>query len=370
MAAKIPEGLDPELAKKALEGGKSWGANDQKRYDKLKAESGSSSTTSTTTSEGGNNKGLYGGIMDDFFNSTPGADDPEGRSIKMAFQGNLAQSVLDGKLAKDLGQFNAGIAQQNMTHQADLEQRNQSALMKDEFSYGMESMGAQFKLGEQGAQNQHERDLGMLSATGEEQRLNIGAQGTQDRLTRIVDGEQNRQTRITDGEQNRLTRVTDGQQTRLTDAQNNASKERIQSGVNDTNKYVQDSASEAQRNVATTQKESALGTATINKESALGTAGIQKDAATETTGMRTQADIDIAAIEKDSAIGTAGIAAGASKYGADRSVDVAKVGAQGTIDNTRATGDETRKTMGTENQLKAKDRADMHRYARNTARAM
>ena len=62
-------------------------------------------------------------------------------------------------------------------------------------------------------------------------------------------------------------------------------------------------------------------------------------------------------------------AADASKYGADKTVEVAEVNAQGTIDNTRATGDETRKTQDNEMRLKAKDRANMHSYARSTARA-
>ena len=62
-------------------------------------------------------------------------------------------------------------------------------------------------------------------------------------------------------------------------------------------------------------------------------------------------------------------AADASKYGADKTVEVAEVNAQGTIDNTRATGDETRKTQDNETRLKAKDRANMHSYARSTARA-
>ena len=305
------------------------------------------------------NKGLYGGIMDDFFNSTPDKDDSEGRAIKQAFQGNLAQSVLDGKLAKDLGEFNSGIAQQNMTHQADLEQRNQSALMKDEFNYGMESMDAQFKYGEQGAQNQHERDLGMLSSTGEQQRLNISSQGQQDRLGRITDGEQNR----------------------LTAKVNNDSAERRQTGMNEANKYIQDSASNASRDVATTKAGSDKYVQDSASNAQRDVATTQKDSAVQTTGMKTQADIDIAGIEKDSALGVQGLVSGsadkasdnakeANMYGADRTLDVAKVGAQGTLDNTRATGDETRKTMGTENQLKAKDRADMHRYARNTARAM
>jgi hypothetical protein len=146
--------------------------------------------------------------------------------------------------------------------------------------------------------------------------------------------------------------------------------ERRQTGMNEANKYIQDSASNAQRDVASTQKESALGTANI-----------QKDSAVQTTGMKTQADIDIAGIEKDSALGVQGLVSAsadkasdnakeANMYGADKSVDIANIGAKGTIDNTKETGNQTRLTMGTENQLKAKDRADMHRYARNTARAM
>lgn len=303
--------------------------------------------------------GLYSNIMNDFFDSSPDSEDAEGRSIKQAFQGNMAQSVLDSQLSKDLGQFNAGIAQQNMTHQADLEQRNQSALMKDEFNYGMESMDAQFKYGEQGAQNQHERDLGMLSSTGEQQRLNISAQGNQDRLGRIVDGEQNR----------------------LTAHVNNSSAERRQTGMNEANKYIQDSASNAQRDVASTQADASRDVAGTQADASRDVATTQKDAAVQTTGMKTQADIDIAGIQKDSALGVQGLVSAsadkasdnakeANMYGADKSVDIANIGAKGTIDNTKETGNQTRLTMGTENQLKAKDRADMHRYARNTARAM
>ena len=62
-------------------------------------------------------------------------------------------------------------------------------------------------------------------------------------------------------------------------------------------------------------------------------------------------------------------AADASKYGSDRTVDVAKVNAQGTIDNTRATGDETRKTQDNEQRMSARERADMHRYSKMNARS-
>ena len=303
--------------------------------------------------------GFYGGIMNDFFNFEVGEDDDTGRMMKQAFQGNAAQSVLDMKLAKNLGQFNAGIAQGNMTHQADLEQRNRSLTMADEFSYGMQTMDAQFKYGEQGAQNQHERDLGMLSATGEEQRLNIGAQGHQDRLSRI----------------------TDGEQTRSTARVNNASKERIATGTNEANKYIQDSASNASRDVASTQADASRDVASTQADASRDVASTQKDSAVQTTGMKTQADIDIAGIQKDSALGVQGLVSAsadkasdnakeANMYGSDKTVDVANINAQGTIDNTTETGKQTRQTMGLENQLKAKDRASMHKMARGTARAM
>ena len=84
-------------------------------------------------------------IMQDFYNYEPGEDDAEGRMMKNAYQGNFIQSALDSQLAMQLGEFNTGLAQSNMTHQADLEQRNQSAMMKDEFNYGMQSMDAQFQ---------------------------------------------------------------------------------------------------------------------------------------------------------------------------------------------------------------------------------
>ena len=133
-------------------------------------------------------------IMDSFYNYKPKEDGDATDMQKQAYQGNMVQSILDSQLAQQLGQYNAGLAQDNMTHQADLEQRNQAGLMADEFAYGMAGMDAQFKYGEQGQQNQHERDIGMLSATGEEQRLNLAAQGDQDRLGQIVTGEQNRLT--------------------------------------------------------------------------------------------------------------------------------------------------------------------------------
>jgi len=266
----------------------------------------------------------FGQIMNDFYNTEYEADSDAGLQ-KQAFQGNLVQSMFDNQMAMGLAEFNKGVAQSNMTHQADLEQRNQSALMKEEFNYGMQSMEAQFQYKNQFANAQHDRDLGMVSAVGQQDRLNIQSQGQQDRLGYIVQGEQ----------------------ARLNDKQNNTSKEKIASGRYDADKYVQDSASEASKDVAKTDAGARTDVADTQRESAK-----------ETTKMTTDAEKYAADAAKES-----------SKYGSDKTVEVAKVGAQGTIDNTKETGTQTRLTQDNETRNKAKDRANMHMYARNTARA-
>ena len=75
--------------------------------------------------------------------------------------------------AQQLATHNSALAQENMTQQADLELRNQGANMANEFNYGMQSMEAQFNFENTFADSQHGRDIGMLAATGEQQRDNI-----------------------------------------------------------------------------------------------------------------------------------------------------------------------------------------------------
>ena len=264
-------------------------------------------------------------MMKDFYNYKPGEDDDEGRMMKNAFQGNFLQSAVDANLSQMLGQFNNSLAQSNMTHAADLEQRNQSALMKDEFNYGMQNMDAQFQYQNEFANAQHDRDLGMVGAVGEQDRLNIQAQGQQDRLGVITQGEQQR----------------------LTDAQNNASAEKIAQGSYDKDRDV----------------------ANIQKESQMGTAQIGADADRDVASTQADASRDVASTQADADKFKATAAADASKYGADKTVEVAEVNAQGTIDNTKETGNQTRLTQDNETRNKAKDRANMHTYARSTARA-
>lgn len=274
-------------------------------------------------------------VMDDFYSSEPEAGSDQAL-MKGAFQGNMIQSALDSQIAQQLGAFNAGLAQTNMTHQADLEQRNQAALMKDEFMYGMQQMDAQFQYQNKFSNAQHDRDLGMLSATGEQTRLNTREQGTQ----------------------NRLGEITKGEQKRLIDAQNNKSKEAIATGDYD-----------ARRDVATTQAKASTDVATTKAGADTTVADTQADASKEVAKTDAGAKTDVAETQLKGTKIQAEKAAEASMYGSDKTVDVAKVNAQGTIDNTRATGDETRKTQDNETRLKAKDRANMHQYARSTARA-
>ena len=110
-------------------------------------------------------------VMNEFYNNKPGKDDTEGRAIKNNFQANMVQSGFDASLAKDMAQQQSSIAQSNMITAADLEARNTSSNMAQEYNYGMQSMGAQFEYQDKFANNQYDRDLGKLGATGEQQRL-------------------------------------------------------------------------------------------------------------------------------------------------------------------------------------------------------
>jgi hypothetical protein len=165
-------------------------------------------------------KGMFNfqGVMNKFYGYQPGKDDSEGRAIKNSFMANMVQSGFDAQMAKDMAQQQSQIAQSNMTLAADLEARNTSSNMKQEFNYGMQSMGAQYEYQNKFANNQYNRDLGTLAAQGDQSRQNIGAQGAQERLTTVTQGEQQRlNTQETGKEQrstdtNRIT--TEGEETR------------------------------------------------------------------------------------------------------------------------------------------------------------
>ena len=319
-------------------------------------------------------------IMDSFYNYKPKEDGDATDMQKQAYQGNMVQSILDSQLAQQLGQYNAGLAQDNMTHQADLEQRNQSGLMADEFAYGMAGMDAQFKYGEQGQQNQHERDIGMLSATGEEQRLNLAAQGDQDRLGQIVTGEQNRLTNDLNNQSSEA--IASGRysaDTTIASTQADASKYGSKEAA-DASKYGSQASKDASIYGSDRSKEASVRSSEASEFGAEKSkeASVRSSEASE-YGSRRSAEASEFGAEKSKEASVRSSEASeygsrrsaeASEYGSDKALEGSKYSTDGTIRNTRATGDETRKTMGTEQQLKAKERASMHKYARGTARAM
>ena len=165
-------------------------------------------------------KGMFNfqGVMNKFYNYQPGKDDTEGRAIKNSFMANMVQSGFDAQMAKDMAQQQSQIAQSNMTLAADLEARNTSSNMKQEFNYGMQSMGAQFEYQNKFANNQYNRDLGTMAAAGAIERENVGAKGAQDRLTTVTAGEQQRLNTQETGKEQRSTDTnriqTEGEETR------------------------------------------------------------------------------------------------------------------------------------------------------------
>ena len=282
-------------------------------------------------------------VMNEFYNNKPGEDDAEGRAIKNNFQANMVQSAFDASLAKDMAHSQAGIAQQNMITAADLEARNTSLNMEQEFNYGMDSMGAQFEYQDKFANNQHDRDLGTLTATGEQTRLQQKTQGSEDRLTATVQGEQDKGLAKVQGEYNVM-----GQKIGA-----DASKYQAEMAA-DASKFGSTESRKASENVAKTSADASRYESTLSADS--------KNKATEAsiTNTNTQAEAS-----KFSAT----TAADASKYGADRTLDATKDTNKTSTENIRVTGDEGRKTMGYQDNLDAKKASRQSARSRSMARS-
>ena len=162
--------------------------------------------------------GVAGGMfnMQDMFNKfmamDPGEADDEGRSIKNTTMADAFSSAFQSQLSQGMAQQQAGIAKDQMQFQQKLEREAAGEARKEEFQYGMASMASQFEHQNNFANAQHDRDLGMLGATGEQERLNIKAQGQQNRLQAITEGEQSRLNIGAQGAQDRLNITAQGDQ--------------------------------------------------------------------------------------------------------------------------------------------------------------
>ena len=160
---------------------------------------------------------MYGGafnlnsIMEQFYNWKPDANDDEGRAIKNTTQADMVNSAFQTQLAQMMAQSQAGISKDMMNFQSMLERQSAGEARAEEFKYGMQSMGAQFEYQNEYANAQYDRDIGMLGATGEQERLNKQSQGNQDRLTQITQGEQNRLSIGAQGDQDRQNIAAQGE---------------------------------------------------------------------------------------------------------------------------------------------------------------
>ena len=279
-----------------------------------------------------NYAGMYNfqGIMDSFYNYKPGGDDELGNSIKNTFAANMIQSAFDKDMAKEMGEFQNALGQSNMKAAADLELANNSAMMEQEFNFGMDSMEAQFGYQNEFANAQYDRDIGMIAATGQDARKNQDNLSFNNRQEAIVAGEQQRLSdtnRIeTTGKEERDTIGKTAQEQRDTDTN------RIETTGQEERDTIGKQASEQRETIkqqGTTQKDvdkSRIETTGKEERSTLGTKGIEERSTLETKGKEERSTIE-------------------------------------------TTAKEGRTTMDFENRLQARTRADQSKYARQTARS-
>ena len=317
----------------------------------------------TNKSEGGQGEGEQTGvkdpgsynfqqIMDDFYKYEPNEDDAEGRSYKLGLAGDMISKGFDSDLAEKMAYTQAGISKDMMSQQADLDMRNQSEARAQEFGYGMQSMGAQFEHQNNFANSQYDRDVGMLAATGEQDRKNITAAGVENRLGDIVKGEQSRLNIGAQGQQDRANITTQGNVdvTKIgaqgTEDRANISTQQIMQGARE-QANIGAQGTQDRANIKTQQ---------------------QAQSDRETENIRVQGDSDRQSIQTQQSsqgerergnISTQG-SEDRQSIGAQGDQDVRKIGAQ---------GDDNRQTMEKEDELTAKKSNRQAARSRSLARA-
>ena len=186
-------------------------------------------------------------VMNKFYSYTPDKNDAAGNAMKNSFAANMVQSGWDSTMAKDMASHQTGLSHGTMTHAADLELRNTTALMQQEHGYNMQSMGAQYGYQNQFADNQVGRDVTTIGATAEQTRATdsnkISAQGQQNAMERVVQGEQDRLTDTNKvSSQGKETRATDSNRIQQEGEQNRAGYEtqgKVNQALERTRQYEQ-----------------------------------------------------------------------------------------------------------------------------------
>ena len=288
---------------------------------------------------GGSQNDFYNGmfnlneVMKGFYQYQPDSQDEIGNAIKNTFASNMIQSAFDQQMAMQMAQFQAGIGTQNMETAANLELQNNSKLMTQEFEQGMQTMGAQFDLQNNYANAQYDRDIGMLGATGEQNRKNQDNESFNKRQEAIVAGEQQRQNTA------------------------------LQGGIDIDKANI---AADASKYGATVAADASK----YSSDASVASAGIAADASMYGAKQSADASRDVASTQAGASMYGAKQAADASKYGADRSLEGVRDTNITSTRNIRTTGDETRKTnaqanqfdVDKENRANARSRAGARRY--------
>ena len=119
----------------------------------------------------------YQQIMDAYARYKPGAGEYSIKEAKMAMAGNMTEKAFDHDMAKDMAFTQAGIGSELALHEANLQMRNETEARSQEFDYGMATMGAQFEHQNNYANAQYDRDIGMLNASGVQDRSNMDKAG-------------------------------------------------------------------------------------------------------------------------------------------------------------------------------------------------
>ena len=238
-----PSGLDPNLARQALGGGKHWGAPDQARYDALikqknglvtppRGPSPGSSSSSSSSSQGSllsqstmnevsegigtmfQGQSWGNSLMQDLFTNGGTEDDDGRRAMRDAFQFDVASKFFNTQLGMSQSEFNLAQNKEGMAFANNLDRQTGQESRAHIHSLNMMQMDKQYQLNNQFAQHDYNRGIGMLAAQGEQVRKNYAAEGEQNRLNTITTGEQLRQNMAAQGDQDRRTTVIQGEQQR------------------------------------------------------------------------------------------------------------------------------------------------------------
>ena len=156
---------------------------------------GNSSAPSTTNQElDGIRKGqsTLQDIMTQFFPMQIDSDDDGGRALKDGFSVGFLQDYFNRMGSKAMAELDSSLGKDNMRFGYYLNSMDKSNDRFENYMYGNQMADRAYERQNQFANQEFGRDIGMLSAVGEQTRDNMRESGKQDRLGYMVQGEETR----------------------------------------------------------------------------------------------------------------------------------------------------------------------------------